>query len=429
MRRWRGLKALVHDAVDRTADLVGEAHASVARQTLRYVTRIDPLAEPARRVEAVRGAVTDGVIATVKTVNRAVEQVTDAGLAAVADRAPSEATGPPVALRSDVTGSAAWVGDAALGAINAAVGDYLAASGNGLALEMSLRAGDRYFTGDLAGLGEAMATASGRAALFVHGLGATEWSWLVGAAERWSDPAESLGARLERELGITPLFLRYNTGRHISENGRALAALLDALDARWPVALAELVLVGHSMGGLVLRSACHYGRAAGHAWTGRVRHAFCLGSPHRGSPLEKLGHVAAAVLQRFDAPGAWIPGRILDGRSAGIQDLRYGYTRDEEWMGRDPRALFDDGSVATPLLAGVDWHFVAATVTRDAEHPLGRLVGDLLVRVESASGPQVDAREVAAAHHLGDVLHHELQNHPAVYELLRDALGARPAGG
>lgn len=420
MRRWRGLKAPVHDAVDRTADLVEEANGSVARDVLRYVSLVQPLAEPARLVDAVRGAVTGGVVATIKTVNRAVETVTDAGLDLAAERAAPVGDVAPVPLRSDVMRSARWLGDAALGAVNAAVGDYLDARGNGLALGMSLRAGDRYLTGDLAGLAEALPGATPRAVLFVHGLAATEWSWLLGAAERWGDPSECLGTRLARELDLTALYLRYNSGRHVSENGRDLADLLEALAARYPVALEEVVLVGHSMGGLVIRSACHYGRAAGHRWTSRVRRAFCLGSPHRGAPLEKLGHVAAAVLQRFDAPGAWIPGRVLDGRSAGIKDLRYGYTVDEEWRGRDPGALFEDGTVEVPLLEGVDWHFVAATVTRDAAHPVGRLVGDLLVRVESASGPRLE-RELPTARHLGAVLHHELQNHPAVYELLRDA--------
>ncbi|MFO0608923.1 MAG: alpha/beta fold hydrolase [Polyangiales bacterium] len=425
MRRWRGLKALVHDAVDRTADLVEEANGSVARDVLRYVSLVEPLAGPAEVVEAVRGAVTGGVVATVKAVNRAVEVATDAGLDLAADRTPPGGDA-PVPLRSDVTRSARWLGDAALGAVNAAVGDYLDARGNGLALGMTLRAGDRYLAGDLAGLADALPDAKPRAVVFVHGLGTTEWSWFVGAEAHWGDAAESLGTRLARELDVTALYLRYNTGRHVSENGRDLAALLEALADRYPAPLVEIVLVGHSMGGLVLRSACHYGRAANHRWTGLVRRAFCLGSPHRGAPLEKLGHVAAAVLQGFDAPGAWIPGRVLDGRSAGIKDLRYGYTVDEEWQGRDPGALFEDGSLEVPLLEGVDWHFVAATVTRDAAHPVGRLVGDLLVRVESASGPRV-ARELPAARHLGAVLHHELQNHPAVYELLRDSC-TTPAG-
>ena len=81
--------------------------------------------------------------------------------------------------------------------------------------------------------------------------------------------------------------VRYNTGLHVSENGRGLARLLDEMVEEWPCQLEELVLIGHSMGGLVARSACHYGAS----WTDRVRHVFCLGSPHLGADLEKGANV------------------------------------------------------------------------------------------------------------------------------------------
>ena len=421
MRRWRGLKSLVHDAVDHTADLVEEANASVAHTALKYLSLIEPLAEPARTVEAARGAITSGVIGAVKAVNRAVQVATDAGLdlAAEGRAEPAES---PVPLRSDVMKSAAWVGDAALAAVNAAVGDYLHARDNGLSLGMSLRAGDRFLPLDPEGLRDALPDATGRVAVFVHGLGTTEWSWCLNALEYHGDAGENFGTRLARDLAITPVFVRYNSGRHVSENGRALAGLLDALVANYPVPVTEVVLIGHSMGGLVLRSACHYGREEGQGWTSLVRRAFCLGSPHQGAALEKISHVAASVLQHFDAPGAWIPGRILDGRSAGIKDLRYGYTVDEEWLGLDPDALLDDRTVEVPLLEGVAWHFVAATVTKDVAHPMGRLIGDLLVRVASASGPVLTRGTFPInTSHFGAVMHHQLQNHPDVYELIRSA--------
>ncbi len=427
MRRWRGLKSMVHDAVDRTADLVEEANASVVRTALGLLTRIEPLAEPARTVGALHGVATAGVVAAVKAVNRAVEGVTDAGLDLAAE---GREAGPerPVALRSDVTGSAGWVGDAALAVVNAAVGDYLHAADNGLSLGMTLRAGDRYLPRDPAGLRAALPDPTGRVVVFVHGLGATEWSWCLHAEAWYGDPATNFGSLLARDLGMTPVYVRYNTGRHVSENGQTLAALLDDLVRHFPVEVTELVLVGHSMGGLVVRSACHYGREAAMPWTARVGRVFCLGSPHRGAALEKISHVAASVLQGFEAPGAWIPGRVLDGRSVGIKDLRYGYTLDEEWRGLDPDAFLDDRTVAVPLLEGPTWYFVAATLTRDPEHPVGRLVGDLLVRVPSASGP-VFARGSfpIETRHVGAVMHHQLQSHPEVYALLREACTDRLA--
>lgn len=421
MRRWRGLKSLVHDAVDHTADLVEAANASTARTVVGLLSHVAPLAAPARVVGALHGAATAGVVAAVKGVNRAVQVVTEAGL----DRATRDlpvVPEAPVALRSDATGSTAWLGDAALAVVNAAVGDYLHDAYNGLSLDMRLRAGDAFLPLDEEGLAAALPGATGRVVVLVHGLGATEWSWCLNAAAYYGDPADNFGTLLARDLGMTAVFVRYNTGRHVSDNGRTLAALLDALVAHYPVPVTELVLVGHSMGGLVVRSACHYGRAAAMPWTDRVRRVFCLGAPHQGAALEEISHVAAAVLQGFDAPGAWIPGRLLAGRSAGIKDLRYGYTLDEEWRGLDSDALLDDRRVGAPLMEGPTWYFVAGTLTKDAEHPVGRLVGDLLVRVPSASGPQVTRGSFPIeTRHFGAVMHHQLQSHPDVYALIRAA--------
>src|SRR3954471_11448689 len=136
-------------------------------------------------------------------------------------------------------------GSLALGALNGAVGDRLAAAGNPLALDMTPRGG-----GD-----------TPRIAVFVHGLGETDDSWALFGRRPY-------GAGLEEELGYTPLYLRYNTGLHISDNGRRLARLLEETVESWPVPVEEIVLVGHSMGGLVARSACHYGGAR----AGRGRH-------------------------------------------------------------------------------------------------------------------------------------------------------------
>ncbi len=418
MRRWRGLKALIHDAVDRTTELVDEGHESTSRSVMR-VLGATPVAEPARVVDAARRVGTRGVLGTIRVINRAVEAVTDAGLD-LAER--SMETGPdaPVAMRSDGVGSAGWIADAALGLVNGAVGDHLSARENGLDLGMSIRHGERYLALEPSGLASALAEAPSRVALFVHGLGTAEGSWCLGAEAYHGDPAASFGSLLERDLGYAPLYVRYNTGRHVSENGRLLARELERLTRAWPAELEELVLVGHSMGGLVARSALHYASEQGLAWPAKVRRVFCLASPHHGAPLARLGHLAAAVLDMIDTPGTRIPARILQGRSAGIKDLRHGSLVDEDWLGQDPDALRAPEARAVPLLDHVRYHFLSATVTADPEHPLGQLAGDLLVRVPSATGVRCEHRtfpiETAC---FGGVLHHQLQNHPAVYAVLR----------
>src|SRR5262249_52161113 len=149
--------------------------------------------------------------------------------------------------------------------------------------------------------------------------------------------AEPYGARLRSDLGFTAVDIRYNTGRHVSENGRSLAGKLEALVAAWPVEVEQLALVGHSMGGLVARSACHLAAERGDVWVGRVRHVVSLGTLHMGVPLEEAVHVVAHGLSAV--PETRTFGAFLRRRSAGIRDLRRGSLVDEDWRDCDPDAL------------------------------------------------------------------------------------------
>ncbi|MEZ5095046.1 MAG: alpha/beta fold hydrolase [Nocardioides sp.] len=141
--------------------------------------------------------------------------------------------------------------------------------------------------------------ATGRLALFVHGLCESDASWTMGAERHHGDSRVTYGSQLRDDLGLTPLYLRYNTGRCLDDNARDLADLLEELVAVWPVPVDEIVLIGHSMGGLVVRGACHAGDLAGHAWTAAVRHVFCLGTPHLGARLEQGAEALARALDRL----------------------------------------------------------------------------------------------------------------------------------
>ena len=375
--------------------MVRDLHMAVAD---RAFTAVGPGGAPARVIhDGVAGALYAGVRGALEALPRGAGS---AFARSSADQAPALAQSPR--------------GSLALAALNAYVGDALAASGSALALDMTLRHRGADLPLDPDAL--ALADAGPRVAIFVHGLGETDASWRLRADAR----RPGYGACLQRELGYTPIELRYNTGLHISDNGRALAALLEQLHEAWPVTVQEIVIVGHSMGGLVARSACHYGRGEDHAWTSAVRHVFCLGSPHLGAPLEKGVNALGWALGRV--PETRPLANLLGVRSAGIKDLRYGACIEEDWCDCDPDELLTDRCQDVPFLPGARFYFVAATLSRRPGDPLGAILGDLLVRVPSASGAG-RRRQIGFAiedgHHVGGVTHFDLLNHPAVYEQIR----------
>ncbi len=314
--------------------------------------------------------------------------------------------------------NAGSLGDRAVAALNGFAGERLEREGNPLANRMCLRHAGRAVTATRESLRAAFPAASPRVAVFVHGLACNETYWQLHAERHYRNRRTTYGSRLESDLGYTPLYVRYNTGLHISENGRRLAGLLDQVVAEWPVPVEELILVGHSMGGLVIRSAAHYG--TGLDWVRRVRHLFFLGTPHLGAPLEKAANVTAWLLGLVDVTRPLAA--AVNGRSVGIKDLRFGSLRDEDWHGVDLDALLANRAGNVPLLETATHYFIAATITRDRRHPLGIAVGDLLVREASAFGRgrlQRISFPLENGRHFGPVNHFELLNHPDVYYQIR----------
>ena len=267
-----------------------------------------------------------------------------------------------------------------VGALTGLVGDRLEREGSDLHQPMAARVPGRPVALEPEALRAAYPDATGLLVVFLHGLMESEFSWRLGAGP----DGGTYASRLREELGFTPVELRYNTGCHISENGLELADLLERLVAAWPVEVERIALVGHSMGGLVARSACHQAAERGDAWAGRVRHVVSLGSPHMGAPLAQGVHWASAALHAL--PETRPLASLLRRRSAGIRDLRHGSLVDADWRGRDPDALRAAACEEVPLLEGATHCFVAATVLPNPRHPVSRLVGDYLVLEDSASG-------------------------------------------
>ncbi|MGA8218947.1 MAG: hypothetical protein WB771_10295, partial [Solirubrobacterales bacterium] len=344
-------------------------------------------------------------------------------------RAPLQAGGRALAGRAG-EGSAAIAdsrgGSLALGALNGIAGDRLARDHPDLALGLTVRRGGRDVALDPDALAKACPDATPRLAVFVHGLCETDAAWKVGSSGERSSP--SYGSRLRAELGYTPIYLRYNTGLRVSENGRRLTEALDALVASWPTQIEELALVGHSMGGLVARSACHYSERQEHVWTEHLRHVFCLGTPHLGAPLERAAHAASWTLGRLPESRPFAD-LFFNGRSAGIKDLRYGSLVEEDWRDTDPDEFLRQRCREVPFLPTATYYFIGATLTRRHDG-LGGLIGDLLVHYPSASGTGRDRRipfEVENGRHLGGLHHMNLLNHPDVYTQIREWI-AKPGG-
>jgi pimeloyl-ACP methyl ester carboxylesterase len=396
---------LAGDALAAGGGLIKEMHEGIASRPFDV---LGPSAAPARVIhDEIAHAVYGGARGALRAASRGTAAVLALG---AGDDGPALAATP--------------AGSVTLGALNGLYGNHIAQRGNRLALEMQIRRHGDAVPVTPADLARAFPDASSRATVFVHGLCETDEAWrqlpLRADGTRRRERRPTYGDRLQEELGFTPVYLRYNTGLRISENGRRLAQTLDDLVAGWPCGIEQLVLVGHSMGGLVARSACHYAEQEGRRWTDAVRHVFCLGSPHLGADLEKGANVLGWALGRL--PETRALGSFLNARSVGIKDLRFGSCVEEDWCDCDPDEFLRDRCREFPFLTHANYYFIAATLT---DGPAGWLVGDLLVRVASASGRGRGTGrrvpfEVDNGLELIGLSHFDLLNHPAVYEQLRN---------
>ena len=317
--------------------------------------------------------------------------------------------------------------DDVVGIANGLFGDTLEDRDSRFATPMTVRVGDTRLPLERHTVPDALATASNvgpRICVLVHGLMSTESIWRFPKI-----PSSTYGTLLAADHGLTVLSLRYNTGRHISTNGRELAHLLNRLVSAWPVRVREVNLIGHSMGGLVIRSACHYARRMwplgrrlpiGRPWTSKVRRVVLIGVPNTGAGLEALVNSASAALWALPVPATRLVGLGLDQRSAGIKDLRFGSILDEDWLERDPGALHRAHSHRQQRLRRADHLVIAGSVTADPEHPMARVMGDALVTSPSASGRSPDGELFpgASARTFPGVTHNALAHHPDVYEAI-----------
>ncbi len=371
----RGVMRLAVEATVGVTDLVEKMHHTI---------QLGHLPLGASRADSTRG-LTGLVYRSIRGTTRLVGKGLDAGLAPVSVLLPEE--------DSNATR------DAFVAAINGMYGDHLVETDNPLAADMELR-----YEGQPLDLEQAPVAFTGKVMLFVHGLCLND--------DHWTRDGHNHGQALATDLGYTPLYLRYNTGLPIADNGRALAGILENLLQDWPQQPAELVIVGHSMGGLVARSACHHGSLAGHDWLTHLGKLISIGTPHHGAPLERGGKWLEIAMDF--SPYATPFTRITTKRSAGITDLRHG-------------SITETVQNFIPLPKDAECYAMAATLGKKRNHASEKLIGDGLVPLDSALGRHKDTSRTLAfpkkRQWVGfETGHLQLLGDPGVYSQLRDWL-------
>ncbi len=392
----RGAARLTTDAVAGLASLVEAMHARIA--SLPRLAGAGASTPPDERTRGITGLVYKSVRGVTHLVGGSAEALLGLLAPLLADSDPHQAPRPER--------------EAVLAALNGVLGDHLAATDNPLAIAMAFRHAGRPLTLDKFSLRARLPGATPKPLVLLHGLCMNDL--------QWRREGHDHGEALARDLGYTPVYLHYNSGLSISTNGRILAAQMERLVDAWPVPIERLVMLGHSMGGLVARSALHHGALVHRdplRWPARVDDLVCLGSPHQGAPLERAGHGVDVLLGA--APYAAPLARLGKVRSAGINDLRLGNVVSA------PSG--DDGTYRCAQVAlpeATRCYAIAASLGPSRGHLKARLLGDGLVPVDSALGEHDEpARRLAFAPERMAVVDHTghlgLLSSAEVYELLR----------
>ena len=320
---------------------------------------------------------------------------------------------------------AAW----AISIVNGFWGDYLQEAGNGLEVEMAFYQHGRALTLDKERLAAAQPEATGRVCILVHGLACNEHLWALPAptaVDAAPQPPADYGTLLRDELGFTPYYLRYNSGLAVATNGKALAELLDQLYTQHPVPIEEILIIAHSMGGLIVRSACHYGVQHAEPWVQAVKHVFYLGTPHDGADLARLAHTAEVVLHAVPNPITRLIGDVFGVRSQGIKDLRHGTLIEPDVIDEGSDDVTHHHQRAVPWLAHAQHYLVAGTVRGDANHIAAVLLGDGLVSAPAAEHAVIPPANIRL---FPGVRHLQLAHHAEVYQQIKQwRQQAEPAG-
>ena len=239
---------------------------------------------------------------------------------------------------------------------------------------------------------------------------------------QWNHNQHNHGELLAQELGLTPIYLQYNGGLHISENGQNFNAILEELLNVWPVAVEEFIIVAHSMGGLVSRSAFHYGKKGKKNWTKHLKKMVFLGSPHHGAPLERIGNYIDHIFEFISYVKPFT--RLSKMRSSGITDLRFGSLLEEDWKELDRFKNHPKGRKHVALPKNVSSYAIAACIEKEENNLKARMIGDGLVQLKSALGQHQNSNQTldfkeSNTYIIYETSHMELLSSMKVYSKLK----------
>ncbi len=409
-----GSLTLLNQGIQAGSQRAEEIHNSISQRPYKILNRLPVIRRFSRPLEQSQHQLTRHIYTTVRRFSR---QLLDHAAALSSEHQALL----PASLNA--AGTDTPLGASVQSAINGAIGDYLATTDNPLALPMTLHYQQAPLVLNADSLASAIAAPTAKLCILVHGLCCNETAWCAASEQHWGKAHVDYGQLLAEQQGYTPIYVRYNSGLHISDNGAQLNQLLGELTRNYPVDIREITLIGHSMGGLVSRSASEYAQQQNSPWLKELTHIICLGSPHQGAPLEQLAHWSTALLEQFATTRPIAS--VIRQRSIGIKDLRHGYTQEQDWAEHDQDAMTGNQRRNHPLLPHVNYHFVGSSLTDDLSHPLARL-GDNMVPIKSATGQHhaehLDLSEHSDSYLLGGIPHLGLMNHPRVWEVIKNIL-------
>mgnify|MGYP004000263647 CR=1 FL=1 len=305
-----------------------------------------------------------------------------------------------------------------LSALNGFFGDELKNQNSDLQIQMGFYLENKKIELSKRSLLAQYDAGSKKLVIFLHGLMDNELMWDFSGIR-----GTNYGSLLKEDQGMTPFFVRYNSGLHISDNGKSFSRMMDELLRNYHSDVDQIILVGHSMGGLIARSACYQADKLGHYWVDKVKKVFLLGSPSLGAPLEKLVNIISWGSRKTFNPLGKSVSDLLNCRSDGIKDLRFGYLLEEDWLGKDPDALMENNRTNIPLLSHAEHFIIVGTLFTHSQKKLSAYIGDAIVTKKSAQGSHrkkcqsipFKEENIKIFNRIG---HTKLAYHPLVYRQL-----------